>query len=54
MDLKIRLSDFESLIADNDLTLAQIDDFAMKEDPQNVYFKNGDSIEFDPKKGLEF
>jgi hypothetical protein len=53
-NFEARLSNFETLLADSDLTLEQIDEFAVKEDPQNVYFKNGDSIEFDPKKGLEF
>ena len=41
-----RLKNIEKLLEEEDLTLEQIDELAKSEQPGNVYFENGDTIEY--------
>lgn len=51
--LDVKLKKMEALLNESDLSLDEIDKIAISEDPDNFYYKNGDTYPYDPKVGID-
>ena len=51
--LNDRIESMEENLIKKDMTLEEIEAFAISEDPENYYYKNGPEVVFDPQVGID-